>query len=125
MERPVLEEVLVGLGLLGVELDEAQPEGGRVAGLRLLVVDAVFGEVLLAESAQLPVDEVLAADGFPVGDCGALQVGAEAGLAGVGQQAAGALAGARLGLLGVGGAGAAGDPASALVDLEDVAHAEF
>lgn len=68
MERSVLEEVLVGLGLLGVELDEAQSEGGRVAGLRLLVVDAVFGEVLLAESAQLPVDEVLAADGFLVGD---------------------------------------------------------
>lgn len=125
MERSVLEEVLVGLGLLGVELDEAQAEGGRVAGLRLLIKDAILREVLLAESPQLLVDEVLAADGFLVADSGVLHVTAEAGLAGILQQVASALTGSRFGLFGVGSAGAAGDSASALVDFEDVAHAEF
>lgn len=92
--------------------------------LRLLVVDAVFREMLLAEPAQLLVDEVLVADAFLVADVGRLQVAGKARLADVLQQAVGSFSSAWLLRPAVGRASAAGDSAAALANFQDVAHAE-
>lgn len=81
--------------------------------------------MLLAESAQLLVDEVLAADGLLVANTSVLHVTAEGRLSVIPQQAAGALAGARFLLFIARCASAAGDSSASLADFEDVAHAEF
>lgn len=93
--------------------------------LRFLIVDAIFREMLLAETAQLLVDEVLVTDAFLVANVAQLQVTLQARLAHVLYQAADPFSSARLLWPAVGSASAASDSAAALENFQGVAQAEI
>jgi hypothetical protein len=49
VSQGLLNEVLVGLGLLSVELHRTQPVGSLLADLRLIVEETVLRQMLFAE----------------------------------------------------------------------------